>query len=53
MTNAEGQFRFFALAPGTYSAEAQLAGYATVNHPNINITAGSNTTITIPMALLD
>jgi protocatechuate 3,4-dioxygenase beta subunit len=45
VTNAEGQFRFMGLAPGTYALSAELEGFSSVKYPNISIAAGRNTTI--------
>jgi len=45
VTNAQGQFRFLGLPPGTLHLTAQLEGFSSVEYPNINIAVGRNTTI--------
>jgi hypothetical protein len=47
----QGEFRFLALDPGSYSIKAELAGLATVDRSNINVSIGSNTELTIPMSV--
>ena len=51
ISNAEGQFRFMGLEPGTYKLTAELDGFNTVEHPDIKISAGHDTTIKIEMTL--
>lgn len=50
VTNAEGQFRFLYLAPGTYALKVQLEGFSTVDYPNISINVGRNTTIEVTLS---
>jgi len=50
ISNAEGQFRFLGLSPGSYQLTAELEGFATVKYPDINIRVGRNTTIQISMS---
>lgn len=50
VTNAEGQFRFLGLAPGTYQVTAELEGFSTVTYPDVNIRIGRNTTIEITLS---
>ncbi len=50
ITNAEGQFRFLGLDPGSYQLEAQLEGFSTVEYPNVDIRVGRNTTINAALA---
>ncbi len=50
VTNAEGQFRFLGLEPGTYQLTAELEGYSTVEYPNVNIQVGRNTSLEITMS---
>lgn len=45
VTNAQGQFRFLGLSPGSYKLTAQLEGFSTLEYPNISIAVGRNTTI--------
>jgi hypothetical protein len=50
VTNAQGQFRFLSLAPGSYSLKAELEGYSTIDYPNIVINVGRNTSIEITLS---
>jgi hypothetical protein len=50
VADAEGQFRFLELAPGSYRLLAELEGYSTVEYPAIVIAVGRNTTIEIQMS---
>jgi esterase/lipase superfamily enzyme len=47
VTNAQGQFRFLGLSPGTYDLKAELEGFATIEHPRIAVNVGRNTQIEI------
>jgi carboxypeptidase family protein len=49
VTNAQGQFRFLSLAPGSYSLKAELEGFSPLDYPNISINVGRNTTIEMTM----
>jgi hypothetical protein len=49
VTNAQGQFRFLGLSPGTYALKAELEGFSSVDYPNIVINVGRNTTIEVTM----
>jgi len=49
VTNAQGQFRFLGLPPGTFHLSAQLEGFSSVEYPNINIAVGRNTTIEVTL----
>ena len=49
VTNAQGQFRFLSLSPGSYALKAELEGFSTVDYPNIVINVGRNTTIEVTM----
>jgi hypothetical protein len=42
-----GQFRYLGLAPGTWSLEAKLDGFSTIDYPTISIEASRSTTIAI------
>src|SRR5436190_13792460 len=35
VTNAQGQFRFLGLGPGSYQLKAELEGFSTIDYPNI------------------
>src|SRR3954470_18804919 len=37
VTNAQGQFRFLGLPPGSYALKAELEGFSTVDYPTIVI----------------
>ncbi len=50
-SGTQGEFRFVGLDPGTYSIKAELAGLQTVDRPNVNVSIGSNTEVTIPMSV--
>jgi carboxypeptidase family protein len=50
VTNAQGQFRFLSLAPGSYALKAELEGFSTIDYPNIVINIGRNTTIEITLS---
>ncbi len=49
VTNAEGQFRFLGLSPGSWAIKAELEGFSTVDYPNISIGVGRNTTIEVTL----
>jgi hypothetical protein len=48
VTNALGQGRFLALAPGDYSLKAQLEGFAPSDTP-VTITKGKNTEVPVQL----
>jgi hypothetical protein len=50
VTNAEGQFRFLGLAPGSYQLKAELEGFSTIDYPNIIINVGRNTSIEVKLS---
>ena len=49
-TDAQGQFRFLGLSPGSYNLTASLEGFSTVEYPNVNIGVGRNTTLEITLS---
>jgi esterase/lipase superfamily enzyme len=49
VTNAQGEFRFFGLAPATYNLKAELQGFATVEYPKIVVNVGRNTNIEVTL----
>ncbi|HXT52289.1 MAG TPA: carboxypeptidase regulatory-like domain-containing protein [Thermoanaerobaculia bacterium] len=49
VTNAQGQFRFLNLAPGSYALKAELEGFSTIDYPNISINIGRNTSIEVTL----
>ncbi len=50
VTNAQGQFRFLGLAPGTYALNTALDGFSSVDYPNISINVGRSTSIEVEMS---
>jgi len=50
VTDAEGEFRFLSLPPGSYQLTATLEGFSPVTHNDVRIAIGRNTTISIIMA---
>ncbi|HEY7215100.1 MAG TPA: TonB-dependent receptor, partial [Thermoanaerobaculia bacterium] len=51
VTDAQGHFRFLALAPGIYVIKAEMEGFSTFDYPNIDVKIGRNTTVDVPMTL--
>jgi len=49
VTNAQGECRFLGLSPGSYSVEAQLEGFSTLNYPSVSINVGRNTSLELTM----
>jgi hypothetical protein len=50
VTNAQGQFRFLGLSPGSYDLKAELEGFSTIDYPNIVINIGRNTNIEVKLS---
>jgi hypothetical protein len=50
VTNAQGQFRFLGLGPGSYALKAELEGFSTIDYPNIVINVGRNTEIEVTLS---
>src|SRR6266545_1061963 len=50
VTNAQGEFRFLGLSPGSYQLKAELEGFSTIEYPNIVINLGRNTTIEVTLS---
>ncbi len=50
VTNAQGQFRFLSLSPGSYGLKAELEGFSTIDYPNIVINVGRNTQIEVKLS---
>ncbi len=48
ITDSQGQFRFVTLPPGSYTLEAQLEGFATLEYPNLVVSGGA---VTVEMTL--
>ncbi len=49
-TDADGQFRFLGLSPGSYAIKAELQGFSTVDYPNVVVSVGRNTNIEVKLA---
>ncbi len=50
VTEAEGEFRFIGLDPGTYKIEAALNGFSTVVYEAVSIRVGRSTTIELKLS---
>jgi len=50
VTNAQGQFRFLGLPPGSADLKAELEGFSTIDYPNIVINIGRNTSIEVKLS---
>jgi hypothetical protein len=48
-TGSQGEFQFFNLAPGRYTATTELSGFATVERSNVLVGENAGTELTIPM----
>jgi len=54
ITDAQGQFRFVTLPPGSYMLQAELEGFSTVEYPNVVVSGGAATLeITMSSAVED
>ena len=55
ITDAQGQCLFWSLAPGTWALEVKLAGYSTLDYPNVVISVGRQTSleVTLSLAVID
>jgi hypothetical protein len=51
VTNENGEYRFPAVAPGTYRLVCELAGFGTVNREGINVGLGFTATVNIELAV--
>src|SRR5436190_14311225 len=49
VTDAQGQFRFINLDPGTYAMKAELAGYGAVTRSGINVRVAQNADVTMTL----
>ncbi|HEY0556316.1 MAG TPA: carboxypeptidase-like regulatory domain-containing protein [Thermoanaerobaculia bacterium] len=49
-TNAQGQFRFLQLFPGSSKVKAELEGFSTIDYPNVQLNDRRNTSIEIKMS---
>ncbi|HSS50106.1 MAG TPA: alpha/beta hydrolase [Thermoanaerobaculia bacterium] len=49
ITNAQGQFRFLGVSPGSYQLKAELEGFSPIEYPNLVINIGRNTQIEVKL----
>jgi Carboxypeptidase regulatory-like domain/TonB-dependent Receptor Plug Domain len=49
VTDAQGNFRFLNLSPGTYTLKAELAGYGTATRAGVGVRVGSNSDVTLTL----
>ncbi len=47
VTDAQGQFRFLNLDPGSYALKAELAGYGTATRAGVSVNIGRNSDVTM------
>src|SRR5439155_25374869 len=47
ITDAQGDFRFLSLSPGTYSVKAELAGYGSATRSGIGVRVAQNADVTM------
>jgi hypothetical protein len=52
-TDAQGRFLFTKLPPGVYMVRAEMAGFSTVEYPNIQVLLGRTVALTVDMKLLE
>jgi hypothetical protein len=50
VTDAQGQFRFLKLFPGTASLKAGLEGFSTLDYPSVQLNDGRNTVIEVKLS---
>ncbi|MEM6702432.1 MAG: carboxypeptidase-like regulatory domain-containing protein, partial [Acidobacteriota bacterium] len=49
ITDSQGQFRFLALDPGTYSIKAELEGFGAIEYPGVTVSVNRNTSIPLTL----
>jgi hypothetical protein len=49
VTDAQGNFRFLNLSPGTYTLKAELAGYGTATRAGVGVRVGANSDVTLTL----
>jgi hypothetical protein len=49
VSDAQGNFRFISLSPGTYTLKAELAGYGTSTRAGIGVNVGRNADVTMTL----
>src|SRR5207244_11226230 len=47
VTDAQGNYRFINLSPGTYTLKAELAGYGTATRSGVGVRVGANSDVTV------
>src|SRR5687768_11897435 len=50
VTEADGQFRFLGLYPGSYKLTAELQGFSTLEYPDIGIRVGGKSEIEVTLS---
>ncbi len=50
VTDAQGQFRFLGLSPGSYQLQAQLDSFSTIDYPNVTVSVNRTTTLEISLS---
>ncbi len=50
-TNGDGSYRFAFVTPGPYRVSVSASGFQTQQHPNIVVTAGQPTTVSVQLAV--
>lgn len=51
MTDERGEYRMPNVTPGSYKAQAELAGFATVVYPSVELLVGQNATLSFTLKL--
>jgi hypothetical protein len=49
VTDAQGNFRFLNLSPGSYTLKAELAGYGTATRAGVGVRVGANSDVTLTL----
>src|ERR1043165_4790942 len=49
VSDAQGNFRFLNLSPGSYTLKAELAGYGTSTRAGVGVRVGSNSDVTLTL----
>src|SRR3954447_25657806 len=49
VTDAQGNFRFINLSPGTYTLKSELAGYGTATRAGVGVNVGRNADVTLTL----
>src|SRR5881628_3983353 len=49
VTDAQGNYRFINLSPGTYTLKAELAGYGTATRSGVGVRVGANSDVTMTL----